>query len=65
MTRRTRKLFVTGAVLAAAGLTGGGVALAVGEGDEPSRDRVRFVVTENDHDCPEKSTGTDTPASEL
>ncbi|MDQ1043984.1 hypothetical protein [Streptomyces sp. V4I2] len=64
MTRRTRTMIVTASVLAAAGLTGGGVALAA-DADESPRDQVRFVVEEGDHDCPEKATGTNNPASQL
>ncbi|WP_210586618.1 hypothetical protein [Streptomyces sp. GESEQ-35] len=60
MTGRTRKLVVTGAALAIAGLAGGGVALAA-DGDEPPRDQIRFVVEESssvtsDDDCPEKGS---------
>jgi hypothetical protein len=78
MTRRTKKAIVTVSVLAAAGLAGGGVALAA-DGDETPREQVRFVVEEGgsgaaDHDdCPWKdgggtatpSAGTGDPASEL
>ncbi|WP_328441514.1 hypothetical protein OG828_39610 [Streptomyces sp. NBC_00457] len=54
MTRRTRKLLVTGAALATVTLAGGGIALAA-DGDEAPRENVRFVVTDHD-DCPEKNT---------
>ncbi|MFD7402783.1 hypothetical protein ACFV7R_08955 [Streptomyces sp. NPDC059866] len=69
MTRRTRNLIVTASVLAAAGLAGGGVALAA-DGGEPPREQVRFVVEEgtgatNHDDCPDKGTGADDPASAL
>ncbi|MGP4008248.1 hypothetical protein [Streptomyces sp. 4N124] len=57
MTRRTRILLVTGGALTAATLAGGGLALAA-DGDEPTREQVRFVVEEgsptNSDDCPEK-----------
>lgn len=67
MTRRTRNSIVTASLLAAAGLAGGGVALAADGGESP-REQVRFVVEEgaaNHDDCPEKTTGTDDPASAL
>jgi hypothetical protein len=76
MTRRTKKAIVTASVLAAAGLTGGGVALAA-DGDETPRQQIRFVVEEGtpsgggavgDEDCPWKDGGTapsGDPASEL
>jgi hypothetical protein len=57
-------MIVTASVLAAAGLTGGGAALAADGGEAP-RDQVRFVVEEGDHDCPEKTAGTNNPASQL
>ncbi|GGW57024.1 hypothetical protein [Streptomyces caelestis] len=66
MTRRTKKAIVTVSVLAAAGLAGGGVALAA-DGDETPREQVRFVVEEGtssgggaagDQDCPWKDGGT-------
>ncbi|WDV50453.1 hypothetical protein PV963_08805 [Streptomyces coeruleorubidus] len=77
MTRRTKKAIVTVSVLAAAGLTGGGVALAA-DGDETPHEQVRFVVEEGTssgggaaggEDCPWKDAGTapsgGDPASEL
>ncbi|CAL9323302.1 hypothetical protein ABZ568_05235 [Streptomyces olindensis] len=75
MTRRTKKAIVTVSVLAAAGLAGGGAALAA-EGDEPPREQIRFVVEEgtpsggaNGEDCPWKDGGSaprgGDPASEL
>ncbi|MCT9078093.1 hypothetical protein [Streptomyces fulvoviolaceus] len=64
MTRRTRKLIVTGAAIATVGLAGGGVALAADGEDKPPNE-VRLVVNEHD-DCPDKgNTGTTDPASEL
>ncbi|WP_210574993.1 hypothetical protein [Streptomyces sp. GESEQ-4] len=65
MTRRTRKLLVTGAALATVSLAGGGIALAV-DGDEAPRETVRFVVTDHD-DCPDKDSTapSDDPASAL
>ncbi|MFE9645857.1 hypothetical protein ACFYO0_17480 [Streptomyces sp. NPDC006365] len=73
MTRRTRKtVFVAATMLAAAGLAGGGVAIAA-DGDEPPRDKVEFVVEEGTsksgtslydrEDCPEKNgTGGSSPS---
>lgn len=70
MTRRTRNYVVAAAVLAAAGLAGGGVAIAA-DGAEASPERTRFVVEEGtsgagaaDHDdCPEKDgTGGTAPS---
>ena len=66
MTRRTKKAIVTVSVLAAAGLAGGGVALAA-DGDGTPREQVRFVVEEGsssgggaagDQNCPWKDGGT-------
>jgi hypothetical protein len=64
---------VTVSVLAAAGLAGGGVALAA-DSDETPHGQVRFVVEENGtapgawdpDDCPEKDgggTGATTPSA--
>lgn len=77
MTRRTKKAILTVSVLAAAGLAGGGVALAA-DGDEAPREQIRFVVEEGTsgsfadrEDCPDKDRGStpapgpDTPASAL
>ncbi|MER5212799.1 hypothetical protein ABT063_20005 [Streptomyces sp. NPDC002838] len=81
MTRRTKKAIVTVSFIAAAGLAGGGVALAA-DGEKTPREQVRFVVEEGDssgggaadrEDCPWKdgggsatpSAGTGDPASEL
>ncbi|MGW0823957.1 hypothetical protein [Streptomyces sp. NPDC002845] len=72
MTRRTRKTAVAAiTVLAAAGLAGGGVALAA-EGTEPPRERIHFVVEEDSavpdgstvrEDCPDKGgSGGGTPS---
>ncbi|NGO08179.1 hypothetical protein G5C60_11145 [Streptomyces sp. HC44] len=72
MTRRMRKTVVVAAtVLAAAGLAGGGVAIAA-DGDEPPRDKVQFVVEEGSsdsgagaydrEDCPEKDGTGGTPS---
>ncbi|GGX09475.1 hypothetical protein [Streptomyces lomondensis] len=70
---RTKKAIVTVSVLAAAGLAGGGAALAA-DGDETPREQVRFVVEEGTssgggEDCPWKDGGTapggGDPASEL
>ncbi|MET9819231.1 MULTISPECIES: hypothetical protein [unclassified Streptomyces] len=76
MTRRTKKAIATVSVLAAAGLAGGGAALAA-EGDGTPREQIRFVVEEgtpaggtaDGEDCPRKGGGTTPgggdPASEL
>jgi hypothetical protein len=73
MTRRIRKTVVVAAtVLAAAGLAGGGVALAA-DGDEAPREKVRFVVEEgasdtsgtgawSREDCPEKDRSGGAPS---
>ncbi|MEV0222695.1 hypothetical protein [Streptomyces sp. NPDC050704] len=77
MTRRIRKTAVLAAtVLAAAGIAGGGVALAA-DGDEAPREQTRFVVEEGAsddngtsawtrEDCPEKDGGgsTGTPSED-
>ncbi|MFD5482270.1 hypothetical protein [Streptomyces hawaiiensis] len=65
ITRRTKKAIVTVSVLAAAGLAGGGAALA-SDGDETPREQVRFVVEEGTSStggvtgggCPWKGGGT-------
>jgi hypothetical protein len=79
MTRRirNRKTLVV-AVLAAAGLAGGGVALAA-DGDEGQREKVRFVVEEGTaeegahdsgtrtwtrEDCPDKDGTSGTPSAD-
>ncbi|MEU9960333.1 hypothetical protein [Streptomyces sp. NPDC050982] len=79
MTRRirNRKILVV-AVLAAAGLAGGGVALAA-DGDEAPRETVRFVVEEGTaedgaadngtrtwtrEDCPDKDGTGSTPSAD-
>lgn len=73
MTRRTRKtVFVAATMPAAAGLAGGGVAIAA-DGDEPPREKVESVVEEGTsnsgaglydrEDCPEKDgTGGSSPS---
>ncbi|GEC04551.1 hypothetical protein SSP24_22060 [Streptomyces spinoverrucosus] len=67
MTRRTKKVLVTASVLAAAGLAGGGVALAA-DGDEAPREQIRFVVEEGGaadrEDCPWKDSSTVAPSSD-
>ncbi|MDQ1030740.1 hypothetical protein QF035_008322 [Streptomyces umbrinus] len=79
MTRRirNRKILVV-AVLAAAGLAGGGVALAA-DSDEAPREKVRFVVEEGTaeegthdsgtrtwtrEDCPDKDGTSGTPSAD-
>ena len=74
MTRRirNRKTLVV-AVLTAADLAGGGVALA-SDGDEAPRETVRFVVEEGAHDsgtrtwtredCPDKDGTSGTPTAD-
>ncbi|WP_151476779.1 hypothetical protein [Streptomyces albicerus] len=76
MTRRirNRKTVVVAAVLAAAGIAGGGVALAA-DGDEAPREEIRLVVEEgasdnsgtstwSREDCPEKDGSGGTTPSE-